>query len=166
MPIPHIRPFFPSSPARRLHRRDISEHGLIGLNSLLTVMEISVRPPIYDPDVQLVYVHVPDLFQSLLLTVSGTSSHLHIWDPIQEKFTLRGMQGRKDGQIVIVGKDEVISARSGLQPLLLLASLTITMASLLKRFLTIGNLMRRLELAIDIRGSRCVAMALCTPVLC
>ena len=74
-------------------------------------MEISVRPPIYDPDVQLVYVHVPDLFQSLLLTVSGTSSHLHIWDPIQEKFTLRGMQGRKDGQIVIVGKDEVISAR-------------------------------------------------------
>ncbi|RPD78227.1 hypothetical protein L226DRAFT_558242 [Lentinus tigrinus ALCF2SS1-7] len=95
-----------------------------------------VRPPVYDPEVQLVYVHVPDLFQSLLLTVSGTSSHLHIWDPAQQKFVLRGLQGRKDGQIVIVGKDEVVSA------------------SLLKRFLTIGNLMRRLESVTDVQGSR------------
>ncbi|KAI0702946.1 Spc98 family-domain-containing protein [Cerioporus squamosus] len=95
-----------------------------------------VRPPIYDPDVQLVYVHVPDLFRSLLLTVSGTSSHLHIWDPAHQKFVIRGLQGRKDGQIVIVGKDEVMSA------------------SLLKRFLTIGNLMRRLELVTDTPESR------------
>ncbi|KAI0356163.1 hypothetical protein OH77DRAFT_1423763 [Trametes cingulata] len=90
-----------------------------------------VRPPLQDPNVQLVYTRVPELFESLLLTVSGTSSHLHIWDPAIQKFVLRNLQGKESGQLVIVGKDEVVSA------------------SLLQRFLTIGNLMRRLELLAD-----------------
>ncbi|KAI0371144.1 hypothetical protein BV20DRAFT_1120885 [Pilatotrama ljubarskyi] len=90
-----------------------------------------VRPPLQDPNVQLVYTRVPELFGSLLLTVSGTSSHLHIWDPVIQKFVLRNLQGKESGQLVIVGKDEVVSA------------------SLLQRFLTIGNLMRRLELLAD-----------------
>ncbi|TFK94615.1 hypothetical protein K466DRAFT_476152 [Polyporus arcularius HHB13444] len=106
-----------------------------------------VRPPIYHPDVQIVYVHVPDLCRSLLLTVSGTSSYLHIWDQAQQKFLLKGLKGRKDGQIVIVGKDEVVSA------------------SLFKRFLTIGNLMRRLELVTESPQSRRHSVSRSTPIV-
>ncbi|KAI0779845.1 Spc98 family-domain-containing protein [Fomes fomentarius] len=95
-----------------------------------------VRPPIQAPDVKLVYVQVTELFASLLLTVSGTSSQLHIWDAVQQKFVLRNLQGKERGKVVIVGKDEVVSA------------------SLVQRFLTIGNLIRRLELLTDIRGER------------
>ncbi|OSD04024.1 hypothetical protein PYCCODRAFT_1364885 [Trametes coccinea BRFM310] len=95
-----------------------------------------VRPPLHDPNVQLIYVHVQELFESLLLTISGTSSHLHIWDPIVEKFVLRDLEGKTKGQLVIVGKDEVVSA------------------SLLQRFLTIGNSMRRLELFSEHRDKR------------
>ncbi|KAH9942301.1 Spc98 family-domain-containing protein [Epithele typhae] len=87
-----------------------------------------LRPPVQRPDVRLVYVHVPELFQSLILTVCGTSSSLHIWDHVSENFNVRNLQNRPRGEIVIVGKDEIVSS------------------SLLKRFLTIGNLMRRLEL--------------------
>ncbi|EJF65129.1 hypothetical protein DICSQDRAFT_98693 [Dichomitus squalens LYAD-421 SS1] len=93
-----------------------------------------LRPPIQDPDVHLVYVQIPDLFQSLLLTVSGTSSHLHIWDSVRHRFFLRGLGEKKRGQVVIVGKDDIVSA------------------SLLQRFLTIGNLMRRLEILTDDRA--------------
>lgn len=58
------------------------------------------------------YARVSELFESLILTVSGTSSHLHIWDAAIEKFVLRNLQGKEEGHIVIVGKDEVVSARS------------------------------------------------------
>ncbi|KAI0829680.1 Spc98 family-domain-containing protein [Trametes gibbosa] len=95
-----------------------------------------VRPPLQDPNVQLVYTRVPELFDSLLLTISGTSSHLHIWDVDSQTFVLRNMQGREKGHIVIVGKDEVVST------------------SFLQRFITIGNLMRRLELLADKRETR------------
>ncbi len=58
------------------------------------------------------YARVSELFESLILTVSGTSSHLHIWDPESQTFLLRNLQGKDQGHIVIVGKDEVVSARS------------------------------------------------------
>ncbi|KAI0330134.1 hypothetical protein GY45DRAFT_1324015 [Cubamyces sp. BRFM 1775] len=95
-----------------------------------------IRPPLQDPNGKLVYVHAHELLESLLLTVSGTSSSLHIWDPAIEKFVLRGLQGHSAGHLVIVSKDEVVSA------------------SLLQRFLTIGNLMRRLESLSDARAPR------------
>ena len=72
----------------------------------------SIRPPLHHPNIHLVYVQIPDLFDALLLTVSGTSSHLHIWDPVNQKFAVRNVQGKEGGTIVIVGKDEVVSARS------------------------------------------------------
>ena len=81
------------------------------VHGLSMILPSSLRPPLQHPDVQLVYVQVPDLFQSLLLTVCGTSSHLHIWDSSLQKFVLRNLQGRKRGEIVIVSKDEVLSAR-------------------------------------------------------
>lgn len=59
----------------------------------------------------LVYTQVRELFQSLLLTVSGTSSPLHIWSPALQRFVLRGLQDKQRGHIVIVGKDEIVSAR-------------------------------------------------------
>ncbi|KAI0769320.1 Spc98 family-domain-containing protein [Trametes elegans] len=95
-----------------------------------------VRPPIQDPSVQLVYAHVEELFQSLLLILSGTSSQFHIWDAAVQRFALRNLQGKEEGELVIIGKDEVVSA------------------SLLQRFLTIGNLMRRLELLADSQETR------------
>ncbi|KAM5533317.1 hypothetical protein V8D89_012991 [Ganoderma adspersum] len=107
-----------------------------------------LRPPIQDPNVHLVYTQVPELFQSLLLTVSGTSSHLHIWYPVLQRFVLRGLQEKQKGRIVIVGKDEILSS------------------SILKRFLTIGNLMRRLEMLTDIRSlSRRHSIDQLTPTL-
>ncbi|KAH9855199.1 hypothetical protein C2E23DRAFT_814873 [Lenzites betulinus] len=73
-----------------------------------------VRPPLQDPTTQLVYTHIPELFDSLILTISGTSSYLHIWDTETERFVLRNLRGREQGHIVIVGKDEVVSARLAL----------------------------------------------------
>ncbi|KAL1942658.1 hypothetical protein VTO73DRAFT_4898 [Trametes versicolor] len=95
-----------------------------------------VRPPLQDPRAHLVYARVSELFESLILTVSGTSSHLHIWDPGSQTFVLRNLHGKEQGHMVIVGKDEVVSA------------------SLLQRFLTIGNLMRRLELLAESRETK------------
>ncbi|KAI0645384.1 Spc98 family-domain-containing protein [Trametes meyenii] len=95
-----------------------------------------LRPPVQDPNVHLVYAHVPELLDSLLSTVSGASSHFHIWDPAIHKFVLRDLECRERGQIVIVSKDEVTSN------------------SLLQRFLTIGNLVRRLEILADSREAK------------
>ncbi|KAI8993788.1 Spc98 family-domain-containing protein [Trametes punicea] len=106
-----------------------------------------VRPPLQDPDVQLVYADVQELFDSLLLTVCGTSSQLHIWDPAIQKFVLRNLDGRSRGRIVIVGKDEVVSA------------------SLLQRFLSIGNLIRRLELLSNGQDNKSVRILRATPAL-
>lgn len=92
-------------------------------------------------------MQVPDLFQSLLLTVSGTSSHLHIWDAKLQRFVPRHLLGKNIGQIVIVGKDEVVSERSVLLLLTVVwTHLNVSVASLLRRFCTIGNLMRRLDI--------------------
>ncbi|KAI0674988.1 Spc98 family-domain-containing protein [Trametes maxima] len=95
-----------------------------------------LRPPIKDRNVHLVYAHVPELLESLFSTVSGTSSHFHIWDPVTHKFVLRDLDGKERGQIVIVSKDEIVGN------------------SLLQRFLTIGNLMRRLEVLADSRETK------------
>ncbi|GBE81235.1 hypothetical protein SCP_0309620 [Sparassis crispa] len=86
-----------------------------------------VRPPLQDPGIQLVYTTLHELIQSLRMSLTGTSSSLHVWDHQSETFILRGVNEGKKGIIVITGKDEVVSS------------------SVIQRFLTIGTLMRRLE---------------------
>ncbi|TFY64668.1 hypothetical protein EVJ58_g2472 [Rhodofomes roseus] len=63
------------------------------------------------------------------------SSSIHIWDPQFEQFAVRAVPRGTKGTIVLIGTDEVISE------------------SILQRFLTIGTLMRRLEILIQAHGT-------------
>ena len=72
----------------------------------------SVRPPLQDPASQVVYVTLQDLFQSLKTSSTGISSLLHIWDSTSDTFSMRDVGVGKQGVLVIIGKDEVITSRS------------------------------------------------------
>ncbi|OBZ68328.1 hypothetical protein A0H81_11915 [Grifola frondosa] len=89
-----------------------------------------VRPSIFDPSTQQLHVTPQALLQSLQMTLSGTSSALHIWDSATESFVLRGIDRGRHGEMVLMGKDEVVTL------------------SLVQRFLSIGTLMRRLEMLV------------------
>ncbi|KAH7922364.1 hypothetical protein BV22DRAFT_1017395 [Leucogyrophana mollusca] len=90
-----------------------------------------IRPTLVDPSVNVVRVEQLELLQALQMVVLGTSSFLHVWDPISETFLQDGPPGGKTNLIVIESKDEVVSR------------------SFIQRFLTIGTLLRRLEIFLD-----------------
>ena len=58
------------------------------------------------------YVSGEELLQSLHLTLTGISSSVYVWDSASEQFTLRAVPQGTSGTLVLVGTDEVISARS------------------------------------------------------
>ena len=41
----------------------------------------------------------------------GTTSNLHVWNPQEERFFLRGAPRDKNGILSVVGKDEIITHR-------------------------------------------------------
>jgi hypothetical protein len=71
----------------------------------------SVRPLLSDATTEVIYVDQRDLLSSLRVLVTGTSSVLHSWDPEAETFRVRNVKQGNIGLIVIVGKDEVVTAR-------------------------------------------------------
>ncbi|KAG6832846.1 hypothetical protein H0H87_000200 [Tephrocybe sp. NHM501043] len=77
-----------------------------------------------DPAIDMVYVTQNNVLKALKMTVLGTSSVYHSWDPVPERFVQAGVE---TGCILIDGKDEIVSQ------------------SLISRFVTIGTLLRRLE---------------------
>ncbi|KAG2339777.1 hypothetical protein BDR05DRAFT_891098 [Suillus weaverae] len=83
-----------------------------------------------------VFVNELELLASLRMTVLGTSSFLHTWDPVSETFLSLGGAENLPNKLIISGKDETMSS------------------SLLQRFLDIGALMRRLEVFLSILRSR------------
>ncbi|OCH93115.1 hypothetical protein OBBRIDRAFT_725379 [Obba rivulosa] len=90
-----------------------------------------VRPALSDPTVHLIYTTPSELFNSLRVTLTGTSSALHIWDSQTHSFRFRNALNHQRGVIIIVGTDEIVSA------------------SFTQRFFTIGTLMRRIEIMIN-----------------
>lgn len=45
------------------------------------------------------------------MTILGTSSIFHVWDPALERFVQAGVEEGKRGLLMIDGKDEVVSQR-------------------------------------------------------
>ncbi|KAG5641756.1 hypothetical protein DXG03_004288 [Asterophora parasitica] len=89
-----------------------------------------------DLSVNVVYVTQNNLLNALKMTVLGTSSVYHTWDPSSERFVQACLGDNQKGFLLVDGKDEVISQ------------------SIISRFLTIGNLLRRLEVLLDTLRAR------------
>ncbi|KAF8658255.1 hypothetical protein AX16_002031 [Volvariella volvacea WC 439] len=90
------------------------------------------------PHAGVLHVSNQDVLKALKMTVSGTSSTLHIWNMELETFVQRGVLPGQVGYIMIDGQDEVSSK------------------SVVHRFLKIGTLMRRLEILVESLRSRSV----------
>jgi hypothetical protein len=52
-----------------------------------------------------------ELLESLRMTVLGTSSFLHTWDPVSETFSSSDAAEDLPIRLIISGKDETISSR-------------------------------------------------------
>ncbi|KAF9467451.1 gamma-tubulin complex, DGRIP91/SPC98 component protein [Collybia nuda] len=86
-----------------------------------------VQARLNDPTKTMVYVTQAELLNALKMTVLGASSIFHVWDASEERFVQSGVEKGNQGFLLMDGKDEVVSQ------------------SLISRFLTIGTLLRRLE---------------------
>ncbi|KDQ31404.1 hypothetical protein PLEOSDRAFT_1111793 [Pleurotus ostreatus PC15] len=86
-----------------------------------------VTPRLRDPFIDIIHVSEEQLMQSLRSTVLGSSSTLHVWDPLGERFVLRGVHTGNEGILIIDGKDHSIGQSS------------------IQLFLTIGTLLHRLD---------------------
>ncbi|KAF5348737.1 hypothetical protein D9758_006819 [Tetrapyrgos nigripes] len=90
-----------------------------------------VQPRIQQPGVFVEYITLDHLLRSMKLIVLGTSSFLHKWDPISERFVDSVSTKECQRVLLVDGKDEVISS------------------SIMSRFLSIGTSLRRLEKVVD-----------------
>ncbi|KAJ6498990.1 gamma-tubulin complex, DGRIP91/SPC98 component protein [Mycena sanguinolenta] len=95
-----------------------------------------VQPRLNDPNIEVKYVTQRELLVGLKMTILGTSSPLHTWDPISETFVQVVAQKGTHGILLVDDKDEVVGT------------------SWISGFLTIGTLMRRLEILLASLGSR------------
>ncbi|KAJ7282938.1 gamma-tubulin complex, DGRIP91/SPC98 component protein [Mycena rebaudengoi] len=95
-----------------------------------------VQPPLHDPNIELKYVTQHQLLTALKKTVLGISSSLHTWDPDAQTFLQAVSKVGARGVLLVDGKDEVVSS------------------SFISRFLTIGTLLRRLEILLASLRSR------------
>ncbi|KAJ7268667.1 Spc98 family-domain-containing protein [Mycena haematopus] len=105
-------------------------------NLVFAAARYYVKPRLNDPNIEVKYVTQRELLVALKMTVLGTSSPLHTWDPISETFVQSVAQKGTHGILLVDDKDEVISR------------------SWISGFLTIGTLMRRLEILLASLGSR------------
>ncbi|KAK7472513.1 hypothetical protein VKT23_000628 [Stygiomarasmius scandens] len=94
-----------------------------------------VQPRIQRHDDFVQYITLDHLLRSMKLVTLGTSSVLHVWDPLSERFVDSASTKERRRVLLVDGKDETISA------------------SIISRFLSIGTSLRRLEkLVTDIRS--------------
>jgi hypothetical protein len=106
-----------------------------------------------DPGIEVKYVTQHELLTALKMTVLGTSSPLHTWDPVSETFVQIVAEKGTRGILLVDDKDEVVSKRFVRFYLARLA-LNCRVYSWISGFLTIGTLMRRLEILLASLGSR------------
>jgi hypothetical protein len=145
--------FFLNKKVRCSQRQDISASCF---NDSTTCSKLfSVYPPLRDPSAVIVYVAQSKLLMALKMTILGTSSIFHTWDSSSERFVQAGVEEGKHGLLMIDGKDEVVSRRCAFcnyndktfcRPC----------SSIVTRFLTIGTLLRRLEIFVAMLRTRCV----------
>ncbi|KAG6850437.1 hypothetical protein H0H93_013309 [Arthromyces matolae] len=64
-----------------------------------------------DPMIDMIYVTQSNILHALKMTVLGTSSVYHVWDTKSERFKVAGVDEGKTGNILIDGKDEVVTQR-------------------------------------------------------
>jgi len=95
-----------------------------------------MRPLPFNLRTSVVCVNELELLESLRMTILGTSSFLHTWNPVSETFVSCEGAENLPNTLIISGKDETMSS------------------SLLKRFLDIGTLMRRLEVFLSALRTR------------
>ncbi|KII92345.1 hypothetical protein PLICRDRAFT_172448 [Plicaturopsis crispa FD-325 SS-3] len=97
-------------------------------HQVFAAAQYHVQPPLHDHNADVIYVSQHNLLRALKMTIVGTSSPFHTWDMKSELFIQVGRSEGKTGIILIDGKDKVISD------------------SVTRRFMTIGTLLRRLEI--------------------
>ncbi|KAF8210658.1 Spc98 family-domain-containing protein, partial [Mycena galopus ATCC 62051] len=107
-------------------------------NLVFAAARYYVRPRLNDSNIEVKYVTQHELLAALKMTVLGTSSPLHTWDPVSETFVQTVAQKGTRGILLVDDKDEVVSK------------------SWISGFITIGTLMRRLEILLTSLGSRFV----------
>ncbi|KAH9176655.1 Spc98 family-domain-containing protein [Lactarius sanguifluus] len=91
----------------------------------------TVNPRLQDPNLYVLHVGMKDLFASIQHILVGNSSSLYQWDPLSETFVLPTTTDGKKTFIIVDGKDDLL------------------MQSYTMRFLTIGGLLRRLDLFVN-----------------
>ncbi|KAJ6587217.1 gamma-tubulin complex, DGRIP91/SPC98 component protein [Mycena vulgaris] len=124
-----LRPNYPGRPPPNAF---ISEQE----NLVFAAARYHVQPRLNDPGTELKYVTQRELLAALKMTVLGISSPLHTWDPVSETFIQIVGEKAAHGLLLVDDKDEVVSG------------------SLISRFLTIGSLLRRLEILLASLRSR------------
>ncbi|KAJ7880996.1 gamma-tubulin complex, DGRIP91/SPC98 component protein [Mycena olivaceomarginata] len=70
-----------------------------------------VQPRLNDPGIEVKYVTQHELLTALKMTVLGTSSPLHTWDPVSETFVQIVAEKGTRGILLVDDKDEVVSKR-------------------------------------------------------
>lgn len=71
----------------------------------------SIRPQLSNTATEIIYAEQSELLSSLRLTLLGVTSNLHVWDPRQERFILKGAHQGENGMLSIICKDETITYR-------------------------------------------------------
>ncbi|KAH8979230.1 hypothetical protein EDB86DRAFT_3089297 [Lactarius hatsudake] len=98
-------------------------------DSTFAAARYHVNPRLQDPDLYVLHVGMKDLFVSIQHILVGNSSSLYQWDPLSETFVL---PTTTDGKKTFIVNGFVLTA-----------------PSYTKRFLTIGGLLRRLDLFVN-----------------
>jgi hypothetical protein len=101
--------FFPNKKVWCLQQLDISALFVMIQNQCSTLC--SVHSPLRDPSTAIVYVTQNELLMALKMTILGTSSVFHAWDPSSERFVQAGIEEGKHGLLMVDEKDEVVSQR-------------------------------------------------------
>ncbi|KAJ7495895.1 gamma-tubulin complex, DGRIP91/SPC98 component protein [Mycena galericulata] len=135
-----LRPDYPGRPPPNAF---ISEQD----NPVFAAARYYVQPRLNDPGTEFKYVAQRELLAALKLTVLGISSPLHTWDPDSETFVQIVADKVSRGILLVDDKDEVVSARSRF--LTSLCHSPYHGFSFISRFLTIGTLLRRLEILLS-----------------
>ena len=116
-------------------------------------MTFSAHPRLQDPLQFRKYVSPDDLLEGLRLTVAGGSSALHVWDSDRQAFLLRGTIPQQRGAVIVIGYDDVVSERFVMSSRWSTKSAKRFFRSSLNRFITIGTLLRRIDMFInELRG--------------
>jgi hypothetical protein len=91
--------------------RNTSQIHFLCIIDTITNETFSMRPLPFDLRARVVCVNELEVLESLRMTVLGTSSFLHTWDPVSETFLSSGAAKDLPIRLIIGGKDDTMSSR-------------------------------------------------------